>query len=108
MIFSKQALLALGIACAASPFSRVGAVRGDEKKSPLDTFARKLGHHPGGEHSSSKGKGGKNPPNSSKAHKEEQNTPFFVASAACAQKCISAEFGPDTHLLTNAIQHCDA
>ena len=112
MIFSKQALLALGVACAASPFSRVGAVRGDAK-SPLDPTARKLdakagkeSSSTGGEHSTSKG--GKNPPNSSKAHKEEQNTPFFVASAACAQKCMSAEFGPDTHLLTNAIQHCDA
>ena len=133
MIFRKQALLALGVAGAASPFSRVGAVslRGDEK-SPLDAIARKLAkkklgmvvkepseynglkiekeESTGGEHSSSSSssssKGAKNPPNSSKAHKE--STPFFVASAACAQKCISAEFGPDTHFLTNAIQHCDA
>ena len=76
MIFNKQALLALGIACAACPFSHAS-------------------------------KGGKNSPDSSKAHKE-QNTTFFLASAACAQKCMSAEFQPDHHLLTNAIQHCDA
>jgi hypothetical protein len=75
MIFGKRALLALGIACAACPFSHAS-------------------------------KGGKSPPNSSKAHKE--STPYFVASATCAQKCISAEFEPDNHLLTNAIQHCDA
>ena len=126
MIFDKRALLALGIACAAAgPFSRVGAVRGYEKKQPLDTTARKLdakavkegtantsnpglfkeSSNHGGEHSSAS-KGGKNPPHSSKAHKE--STPFFVASAACAQKCISAEFEPDHHLLMNAIQHCDA
>jgi hypothetical protein len=113
MIFDKRALLALGVACAAAgPFSRVGAVRGDEKKSPLDTIARKLDtkavkeepSSTAGGHTTSKGS--KNPPNSSEAHKE--STPFFVASAACAQKCISAEFEPDHHLLTNAIQHCDA
>ena len=137
MIFDKQALLALGVACAASPFSRVGAVsvRGDEKKSPLNTFARKLdmvvkaenvmsityyvkgstlelntpikkeSSSTGGEHSTSKG--GKNPPNySSKAHKE--STSFFVASAACAQKCISANYPVDSHLLKDAIQQCDA
>jgi hypothetical protein len=113
MIFDKRALLALGVACAAAgPFSRVGAVRGDEKKSPLDTIARKLDakgvkeepSSTAGGHTTSKGS--KNPPNSSEAHKE--STPFFVASAACAQKCISAEFEPDHHLLMNAIQHCDA
>ena len=125
MIFDKRALLALGVASAAGPFSRVDAVRGYENKHPLDTTARKLdakavkegtantsnpglfkeSSNHGGEHSSAS-KGGKNPPNSSKAHKE--STPFFVASAACAQKCISAEFEPDHHLLMNAIQHCDA
>jgi len=119
MIFDKRALLALGVACAAAgPFSRVGAVRGDEKKSPLDTTARKLDAKAGKEGStkklktpsaktSSTSKGGKNPPNSSKAHKEE-STSLFVTSAACAQKCISAEFEPDHHLLMNAIQQCDA
>src|SRR6056300_1706589 len=130
MIFDKKALLALGAACAAAgPFSRVGAVRGYEKKSPLDTTARKLDAKAVKEgalkmfktssakesststtkDTSSTSKGGKNPPNpnSSKAHKEE-STSLFVASAACAQKCISAEFEPDHHLLTNAIQQCDA
>jgi hypothetical protein len=116
MIFDKRALLALGVASAAGPFSRVDAVRGYEKKHPLDTTARKLDAKAekaandestsAAKEPSSTSKGGKNPPNSSEAHKE--STPFFVASAACAQKCISAEFEPDHHLLMNAIQHCDA
>ena len=121
MIFDKQVVFGLGVAYAASPFSRVDAVAlphvaaetGDEK-SPLDTIARKLadkagktGPYHGAGHSDTS-KGGKNPPSSSKAHKDPTTTPFFVASASCAGDCISGNYSPDSHFLMNAIEPCDA
>jgi hypothetical protein len=119
MIFCKQVALGLGVAYAASAFPRVGAIAfphaaaeaGDEE-TPLDTTARKLADKAGtGKGAASNGdgpaKGGKNPPSSSKAHKDP-TTPFFVASASCAGDCISANYSPDSSFLTNAIQPCDA
>ena len=110
----------LGLAFWAHSFSCADALRVVEK-SPLDTIARELKYKPGKESSSSHGgadkeesstsstsKGGKNPPppNSSKAHKE--STPFFVTSASCPQECLSANYAPDSHLLMDAIEQCDA
>ncbi len=110
----------LGLACWAHAFSHADAIRGVEK-SPLDTIARELKDKAGKDSSSSHGgadkeesstsstsKGGKNPPppNSSKAHKE--STPFFVTSASCPQECLSANYAPDSHLLADSIEQCDA
>ncbi len=121
MIFDKQVVVGLGVAYAASPFPRVNAVAfphvaaetGGEKSPLDDTIARKLADKAGkgaasnGAGHSDTSKGGKNPPSSSKAHKDP-NTPVFVASASCAGDCMSANYSPDSNFLTNAIQPCDA
>ena len=101
MIFVKRALLALGVAFAAGPFSRVGAASSKGSKDDVGPASFSPDIH--GKYTS---KGSKNHPNSSKAHKE--STSLFVASAACAQKCISANYPVDSHLLTDTIQQCDA
>src|SRR6056300_43789 len=115
MIFHKQVVLGLGIAYAASPFPRVGAVAfphvaaetGDEK-SPLDTIARKLADKAGKADPSNGAPGhSDDTSSSSKAHKDPTTT-FFVASASCAGDCISADYSPGSNFLTNAIQQCDA
>ena len=123
MISSDTQIIALGlgVACAASPFSRVDAVAlphvaaetGDEKSPLDDTIARKLADKAGkagpssGAGHSDTSKGGKNPPSSSKAQKDP-TVPVFVASASCAGECMSASYSPDSHFLTNAIEPCDA
>jgi poly(3-hydroxybutyrate) depolymerase len=103
----------LGLAFLAHSFSCADAVR-VVGKSPLDTIARELKDKPGKESSSSHGgadkeesststsKGGKNPP------PPNESNPLFVTSASCPQECLSANYAPDSHLLTDAIEQCDA